>query len=250
MIRSGLKIGAPEDAGLYLGCRHVITTVPGPVSGESVRRLEYNMEEFLVGCVARYRELTGVTELKPVTTPFIDESREPVKLGEKGKERKIVEEPALQEGKYKAVAARVLMKILYAARVARFDLLRAVNNLSCFVTKWDTQCDKRLHRLVCYIQSTLHLRQTTWVGDCLQSCSLNLYADASFSECLATARSTSGVFFCVNGPSTFGSLTGLSKRQHCVSHSTPEAEIVAADFALRTVGLPALSIWELIGGVG
>ena len=31
-----------------------------------------------------------------------------------------------------------------------------------------------------------------------------------------------------------------------MSHSTPEAEIVAADVTLRTMGLPALSIWETL----
>ena len=41
-------------------------------------------------------------------------------------------------------------------------------------------------------------------------------------------------------------LTAISKKQACVSHSTPEAEIVAADFALRTVGLPALILWDKI----
>jgi hypothetical protein len=85
LIQSGLKIGAPEDAGLYLGCRHVVTTVPGPTAGSSVKRLEYNMEDFLVGRVARYRELSGPTELKHVPTPFLDESREPIKIGEKTK---------------------------------------------------------------------------------------------------------------------------------------------------------------------
>jgi len=37
-----------------------------------------------------------------------------------------------------------------------------------------------------------------------------------------------------------------SKRQTCVSHSTPEAELVAADFGVRGVGLPSLSLWELL----
>ena len=32
----------------------------------------------------------------------------------------------------------------------------------------------------------------------------------------------------------------------CVSHSTPEAEIVAADHGIRTEGLPALPLWELL----
>ena len=31
-----------------------------------------------------------------------------------------------------------------------------------------------------------------------------------------------------------------------MSHSTLEAEIVAADFALRTSGLPALQLWNII----
>ena len=37
-----------------------------------------------------------------------------------------------------------------------------------------------------------------------------------------------------------------SKRQGCVSHSTPEAEIVAADFSLRMMGLPILDLCEVV----
>ena len=33
-----------------------------------------------------------------------------------------------------------------------------------------------------------------------------------------------------------------------MSHSTPEAEIVAADFGLRTVGLPSLTLWKTLIG--
>ena len=44
-----------------------------------------------------------------------------------------------------------LMKILYGARNARPDILKAVTHLACFFTKWTSQCDRRLHRLVCYI---------------------------------------------------------------------------------------------------
>ena len=41
-------------------------------------------------------------------------------------------------------------------------------------------------------------------------------------------------------------IAGLSKRQGCVSHSTPEAEIVSADTAVRTIGLPALDLWDVL----
>jgi hypothetical protein len=52
------------------------------------------------------------------------------------------------------------------------------------------------------------------------------------------------VFLCVRGPNTFATLQAVSKRQTSVSHSTPEAEIVAADHAVRKQALPALQLWE------
>ena len=70
-------------------------------------------------------------------------------------------------GALQPIAAKVLMKTLYAARMARFDLLRAVCHLACFITKWTPECDKRLHRLACYIHSTKSHRMVGWVGDAL-----------------------------------------------------------------------------------
>ena len=43
---------------------------------------------------------------------------------------------------------------------------------------------------------------------------------------------------------------GGSKRQGCVSHSTPEAEIIAADYALRTHAIPVISLWKTLVGQG
>jgi hypothetical protein len=59
-------------------------------------------------------------------------------------------------------------------------------------------------------------------------------------------RSTSGVYLKLAGPNTSFPLAGLSKKQTCVSHSTTESEIVAADLAARSEGLPALQLWETI----
>ena len=49
-------------------------------------------------------------------------------------------------------AASVLMKLLYAARIARFDLLRSMNMLAGNVTKWTKEDDIRLHRLHCLMR--------------------------------------------------------------------------------------------------
>ncbi len=53
------------------------------------------------------------------------------------------------------VACRVLMKILYAARVARWDLLMVVALLASRVTQWNANCDLALHRLVSYIHCSI-----------------------------------------------------------------------------------------------
>jgi hypothetical protein len=84
---------------------------------------------------------------------------------------------------------------------------------------------------------------TGWVGDDPAAIELVLFTDADFAGDGDTHRSTSGVFLCLKGPRTFVPLSAVSKRQSCVSHSTPEAEIVAADHCLRTEALPATSLW-------
>ena len=72
--------------------------------------------------------------------------------------KKVAPEPDsddAKEGELKSVASSILMKVLYAARLARFDLLKAVANLASKVSKCDRVCDRKLHRLICYINSSL-----------------------------------------------------------------------------------------------
>ncbi len=68
-------------------------------------------------------------------------------------------------GKLNHIAASILMRLLYAARYARFDLLRAINKLASFIAYWDEDCDKRLGRLVGYVYSSRKRRLVGWVGD-------------------------------------------------------------------------------------
>ena len=82
--------------------------------------------------------------LKKADAPFLDV---PASDSEQG-----------ASGELAPVACKVLMKILYAARMARYDLLRATCFLATRITKWDAACDRQLHRLVCYINTSLELR--------------------------------------------------------------------------------------------
>ena len=157
-----------------------------------------------------------------------------------------VGESAVPQGKLAKHAAGVLMKILYAARIARFDLLRTVNRLARRIMKWTEEDDAALFRLISFIQHSKEDKMIGWVGDDMSSLHLALYADADFAGCVESLRSTSGAHLNLQGPHTRFPLAGLSKQQGCVSHSTPEAEIVSADTAVRTIGLPALDLWDIL----
>ena len=125
------------------------------------------------------------------------------------------------------VAASIVMKVFYAARLARPDLLRATGRLSCFLTRWSPECDRRLHRIMCYVKSTLDHRHVGWIGDPPQDIRLHVYSDADFAGCQITNKSTTGAFLVLEGPSTYYPIGSMSKKQSCVSYSTPEAELVA-----------------------
>jgi hypothetical protein len=85
-----------------------------------------------------------------------------------------------------------------------------------------------------------------WCGDPSSALELRVYADADFAGRIRAMRSTTGVILAVSGPNACVILTGVSKRQTAASHSTPEAEIIAADHAMRAEGIPALSLLDAI----
>ena len=77
---------------------------------------------------------------------------------------------------------------------------------------------------------------------------LALYVDSDFAGDTKDMKFTSGVFLALVGPRTFFPLNGLSTKQTAQSHSTPEAEIIAADDGLRKEGYPAVDLWSVILG--
>ena len=275
MLRTVLRIEPETDLGLYLGC--VLSQGETQLhNGKKVKTITYNMEGLLKLSVEKYLDIIGKdTKLKKVSTPSLPEETkfspyrapsdgkrkvecpwcahsfdpEMTALNETANSRPGQDSETLNRGNLAPHAASVLMKLLYAARIARFDLLRSINALARNVTKWTKDDDARLHHLMCYVNSTLSLKMIGWVGDKIEDLSLGLFAHADFAGCAQSLRSTSGSHLQVQGKFTRFPLAGGSKRQGCVSHSTPEAEIVAADTALRTLGIPALSLWKVLAKV-
>ncbi|CAE8725927.1 unnamed protein product, partial [Polarella glacialis] len=232
LARSKIRTGAPTPIGRYLGCHHNVVEL------KDRRVIEYDMHDFLEQCVSYYKKVCGEdVVLKKASTPFLDEDKLP-------------EEDDNEPGKLADAAYSVLMKVLYSARLARFDLLKAVAGLASKVTKWSVSCDKRLFRLMCYINDSKGLKMRGYVGrdDKAEDLFLRLFADAAFAGCRDTAPSTSGVFLGIYGKNTFVPVAAQAKKQSCVSHSTSEAELVAANLALRTQGLPALEVVDKVFG--
>ena len=141
------------------------------------------MESFLTSCVELYKSLAPPSfKLKYVPTPFPpvhcpwcqesfpDQLNKPIpKRPAKAKPSALLEGTAgdkMKEGggHLQPHAAKVLMKLLYGARLARFDLLRAINNLAASIAKGTPDCDKRLHHIMCYVHSTLGHRLVGFVG--------------------------------------------------------------------------------------
>ena len=193
------------------------------------------MKDHTRQCVERYLELANLIKSKATkrSTPCIDDHQ-------------LAPDDATTKGSLEPIASRVVLKILYTARLGRPDTLWSVNILARKVTKWTKGCDKRLHRLIEYLKTTKDWVQLCFVGDVPQDCWLALFVDASFAGDLDDSKSTNGVYLCIVGPGTFVPITLGCKRQAAVSHSSTEAEVISLDAALRMEGLPSLMLWELV----
>ena len=127
-----------------------------------------------------------------------------------------------------------------------YDMLHAISSLGARLSKWTVVQDRQLHRLMCYVRSTLDWSQHAWIGDIANDVNASLFADADFAGDPSTSKSASGVHLCLIGPSSHFSLEGQSKRQLAVANSTPEAEIAAAAYAVGQCGLPFLDLIQQI----
>ena len=141
------------------------------------------------------------------------------------------------EGVLAKMAASILMKCLYAARMARFDLLRPIQGLAKYLTKWGKRQDEELHQLMSYIYSTKSWKTVGWIADKFEDLVPHLFTDADFAGCDQTLRSTSGIHMSLMGPRSSFPLAGQSKRQNCISQSTTEAELVAASLGAKNYGI-------------
>ena len=139
------------------------------------------------------------------------------------------------------------MKALYCARMVRLDICYTVNSLSKYVTKWTALCDKQLRHLYSYLNPTAHIKLHGQVDNMdIDNVVIHVYPDDDLCGTFDTTRATSGGFVELIGLKTFFPLDWFSKRQSATSHSTTEAELVAASKMLRESLIPIQSLWSLL----
>ena len=99
-----------------------------------------------------------------------------------------------------------------------------------------------------YLSDAVDWVSMGYIGDHHWALPLQLYADADFAGDTPSFKSTSGTLRCVHGPKTYLPVVGRTKKQGCVSHYTPEAEVISLDAGMRTLAVPAIGVWEKLLG--
>ena len=171
-----------------------------------IRAYVHKMKGQAEQAVLRYLELakTKASTLKKVPTPCIEDHALPP-------------EDFTTRGELSPVAARIVLKALYLARLLRIDCYWTVNNLAREVTRWTVACDKRLHRLISYIHHTADYVLTSFVGDEPEDCYLTWFSDASFAGDLRDSKSTTGGILCIVGPNTYVPITWICKKRRSLA---------------------------------
>ena len=166
------------------------------MDGQRVRFMDDDMTSCMEQCVQSYTKLAPNAKIVKAPTPFIDPHVVPSEGKVGGYAAFTGAEEELDQGdkgELATIAASVLMKVLYAARKVRWDLLKCVNMLAKRVTKWTTGCDRALHRLICYIHHSKDLVLRGYVGDPVDKLELQLFTDADLAGDRPSYRSTTGV---------------------------------------------------------
>ena len=127
---------------------------------------------------------------KPAPTPYLAD------------DDKDYDEDNEPKGQLQSITAKVIMNILYGARMALHDLLHSCQMLVCKITKRTKRCDQRLLRIVSYMHQNIDIVMFGWIGYKSADWRIWLHTDADFAADKSTSKSVSGVFCGISGPAS------------------------------------------------
>ena len=117
--------------------------------------------------------------------------------------------------------------------------MKAITDLSSHLTTWSRNDDKRLYRMVYYLDNTTDHLLVGAVQDPPEELSLSLLVDADFAGSDDNAKSTNGGLLVLTGPRTHFPIQWVSKRQSCAGRSTTESEVISLAHSLSSEAMPA-----------
>ena len=104
------------------------------------------MADYATQTVELYKQISKIDKLREAQTPFIpDGSYDEADQGARGE--------------LAPNACSILMKALWLGRLCRPDIIKPINDLATKVRSWTRVEDKKLHRLIQFINSTIHYIQ-------------------------------------------------------------------------------------------
>ena len=240
-LTSVVDIDSPQPIYRILGRNHLVMPLPKTEGSEECaafrvqEALVFDMLDYAHQTVDLYKPITNTKSLKHAATPFVPDGS-------------VAVEDEEAKGELAPNACRILMKALWLGRLSRPDIIKPINDLATKVQSWSRGDDKRLLRLIQYIDSTPQYRLVGTIKDNPEDLELRLYVDADFAGDRLSGKSTSGGYLVLYGPNSFFPLAWVSKRQTSTSRSTTESEVVSLAYSLYQEGLPALQLWELLLG--
>ena len=70
-----MDVDDPEEGEVhFLGCDHRPSDRTHEKSGKRVKAMTYDMKAFLIQCLEKFKELTGIKSLKSAPTPFLEDT--------------------------------------------------------------------------------------------------------------------------------------------------------------------------------
>ena len=216
----------------------VFKGVPSPKGRNTHgRSMIFDMRDYAADCVLKYCDLAKIqkSSLKQASTPFCPEGS-------------LLAADDDVKGQLSGVACAILMKDLWLGRLARPDLQKPIGDLSSKVTCWTRNDDKKLHRLMCYLNTSVNHALCGFIKDPADKLKLLLFVDADFCGDSENTKSTTGAWLVLAGPNSWFPICWVSKRQTSTSRSTTESEIVALATALFGEAIPFLGFFEFVLG--
>ena len=225
-LQRHLEIDEPTDVNRVLGRGHAF------VRDGDTTTCTFEMTEFIDNACFMYEELSG-RKLKSAQTPYVPDGS-------------LTDDDWDNRGSLSKEASRVLMKILWCARLAHPDLMKGIADLTRRLTVWARADDKRLHRLMSYLYGSREFRLKGQIADPADKLYLCLYTDADHCSAQEDTKSSSGMYLTLEGPNSFWPLSWASKKQSATARSTTEAEMISLGSGLFSEAIPMQEYFECI----